>query len=254
VVLTRGQTLEAVNAEHNFQMSGMVDDASAVGIGQYLGAKAVITGTFDRFANFSQFRIRVIDVGSSALLARYSARIRNNDPVLADVTQPLQKAKAPAIREDALAALNRGKDYFAEGKYDQAIQEFDKVLAANKELGEAYFFRGVAYYYKKDYDRAIADYNEALRIDPNYAFALNNRGYAYRQKGDYDRAIADLNEALRINPNFASALHNRGFVYNEKGDHDRAIADFAATSRLDPSNQTYRDNLQGAQDTKAGER
>jgi hypothetical protein len=55
------------------------------GIGYYLGAKVVVTGTFDRFGNFSQLTIRAIKVETAKQLTLYRVRINNND-VLADVT------------------------------------------------------------------------------------------------------------------------------------------------------------------------
>lgn len=83
IVLERNAALEAVNTEHQFQMSGMVSDESAVGIGHFLGANVVLTGSFNRFENYSQFRVRVINVSNSQILTVYTAQIRNDDPILA---------------------------------------------------------------------------------------------------------------------------------------------------------------------------
>lgn len=336
LVLARGQGLEYLNEEHTYQMSGMVDDESAVGIGHYLGAKVVITGTFDQFGNFSQLRIRAIDVLTGALLATYSARIRNDDPILAGVTQPLQKQEAVVITEDALTYLNRGRDYFAERKYDKAREELDKALMVNLELIEAYFYRGFAYGWKQNYDRAISDYTEVLKRNPDHipsiynrglmytakqeydkaiadfvmvlnsnpsdVLTLNNRGLAYTERGvefaqkkdatraksdyelaiadftkaldlnpqnifafynrgnvyyykqDYDQAIADYTAALAINPKIAEVLNNRGMAYMAKNNYDRAIADFTEARNGDPLNERYRDNLQLAQNAKAGKK
>jgi tetratricopeptide (TPR) repeat protein len=234
IPLARGAALRNVDAEQQFQMSGMVSDASAVGIGHYLGAKVVITGTFDRYADFSQLRIRAIDVQTSALLYSYTARIHNGDRVLANITAPLGTIQAPRITENALDHLNRGKDLFAENKFDVAIAEFDKAITINRNLVEAYFYKGNAYSEKGDYDRAIVDYTQAIRLDPNKASAYYNRGVAYFYKGDYDRAIADYNQAIRLDPNYAWAYINRGNAYNRKSDYDRAIADYNQAIRLDP--------------------
>jgi tetratricopeptide (TPR) repeat protein len=235
VPLARGAALQYIDTEHQFQMSGLVSDASAVGIGHFLGAKIVITGTFDRYADFSQLRLRAILVETSVLLYSYTARVNNRDRVLGNITAPFGNTPAPRVTENALDHLNRGKDLFAESKFDGAIAEFDKALAINKDLAEAYYFRGYAYDNKGDYDRAIADYTEAIRIDPNYYNAYNNRGTAYNRKGDYDRAIADLTSAIRIDPNGAAAYFNRGDAYYNKGDYDRAIADYTSAIRIDPN-------------------
>ena len=235
VLLARETALNYVDGEHEFQMSSFVSDEDAVGIGHYLGAKVVITGTFDRYAEFSQLRIRAVDVRTSALLASYTARISNDDPVLANITAPFGASPLPQVAENALDYLNRGKDLYTEGKYDKAIQEFDRALAIDSGLFEGYFYRGVAYRNKGDNDRAIADHTAAIRINPNYADAYNNRGVAYRKKGDNDQAIADYNVAIRINPNLADAYSNRGDAYYNKGDYDRAVVDYTEAVRINPN-------------------
>jgi tetratricopeptide (TPR) repeat protein len=250
VVLARGKEMAGIDSEHNLQMSGMVSDASAIGIGHYLGAKVVVTGTFDRYSNFSQLRIRAVEVKTSALLATYSARIRNNDPILSAVTKPLENTNAPVVTENALAYLNRGKDYYAAGKYDEAIRELNQALSANKDLKDGYFYRGLAYYDKRDYDRAIADYDAAIKLDSNYANAYINRGIAYRNKGDYDRAIADYDTAIKLDSNYALAYYNRGLAYDAKRDYDRASADWEAVLRLDPNHANAKLNIEKARQAR----
>jgi tetratricopeptide (TPR) repeat protein len=236
VPLAREAALRVVDTEQKYQMSGLVSDASAVGIGHSLGAKVVITGTFDRYADFSQLRLRAIDVRSSAQVAAYTARIRNRDTVLTNITAPYGTAPLPQVSENVLTYLNRGKDFYAESRYDSAIYEFDRALYSDNNLFEAYLFRGYAYIEKGFYDQAIADYTQAIRIDPNYANAYYNRGNAYNGKRDFDRAIADYTQAIRINPNYAYAYTNRGNVYQDgKNDYERAIADYTQAIRIDPN-------------------
>jgi len=241
-VLERGAALKAVNAEQQFQMSGMVSDESAVGIGHYLGAKVVLTGSFSRFESFSQLRLRAIDVRTKQILTLYTARIQPNDLVLAGVMKPLDNVKQQAITENALTHLNQGEDSLREGRLDRAIRELDMALAINSEIANGYFFRAVAYYYKGDIDRTLTDLNQAIKLNPIHAEAYSNRGVVHFFKKDLDRAIADYNEAIRLNPNFVEAYSNRGVVYRNKGDWDRAIADYNEAIRLDPNNATAYNN------------
>jgi tetratricopeptide (TPR) repeat protein len=175
VVLARNAGLRFADAEQQFQMSGLVLDAAVVGIGHYLGAKVVVSGTFERFDDFSQIRLRAVNVETSAVVALYSARIRNSDPILANLTAPLRNIQAMPITEQALAHLNNGKDLLAESKYDEAIVEFGRTLEINSGLADAYNYRGIAYSDKGDYDEAMADYAQVTRIDPGYN--INLSGY-----------------------------------------------------------------------------
>ena len=234
VTLAREAALQAVEAEQSFQMSGLVSDESIVGIGHYLGANTIVSGEIKRYESFTQLRLRAVDVETSRAII-YSVRTPNNDPILANINAPIGTIQAPRITENALAHLNRGKDLFAESKFDEAIAEFDKAIAINRNLAETYNYRGLAYVYKGDYDQAIADYTEAVRLNPNNGVAYLNRGAMYSEKGEYDRAIADYTSAIRIDPNYAMAYINRGNTYAEKSDYDRAIADYTSAIRLNPN-------------------
>ena len=64
--------LDAIRAETQFQMSGEVDDNSAVDIGKMLGASIVITGNITRSGAIRRLSVRALDV----LTARIEAMAR----------------------------------------------------------------------------------------------------------------------------------------------------------------------------------
>jgi tetratricopeptide (TPR) repeat protein len=174
IVLARGQALEVMDAEYQFQMSGMVSDESAMGFGQDLGASVVITGDFIRFTTFSHLYIQAIDMRTAQMLGVYSAKITNGDPVLADVTAPLDSTKAADVSDEVLEHLNKGRSLLAAGIPDSAIEEFNRAIAKDHNFASAYFYRGGAYHNKGDRTRARTDWNKALELDPNNATARNN--------------------------------------------------------------------------------
>jgi len=61
--------LEAIRNEQNFQMSGEVSDASAVTIGNMLGASIVITGSISGSGTTRRLTMRALDVATSQILA-----------------------------------------------------------------------------------------------------------------------------------------------------------------------------------------
>jgi curli biogenesis system outer membrane secretion channel CsgG len=62
------RTLDAIRAEQNFQMSGDVSDASAVSIGQMLGANIVITGSITGAGTNQRLSIRALDVNTAQIV------------------------------------------------------------------------------------------------------------------------------------------------------------------------------------------
>ena len=55
------------------------------------------------------------------------------------------------------------------------------------------------------YDEAIEEYNKAIELNPNYAIAYARRGQAYFKLEKFDLAIPDLAKALELDPNLAKS-------------------------------------------------
>jgi hypothetical protein len=68
------KSLDAIRQERDFQMSGEVDDESAVGIGKLLGANVVITGSISGAGSTRRLRIKALDAETAQILAMASER------------------------------------------------------------------------------------------------------------------------------------------------------------------------------------
>jgi hypothetical protein len=62
------KTLDTIRTEQNFQMSGEVSDASAVSIGQILGASIVITGTITGTDSSQRLSLKALDVKTAQII------------------------------------------------------------------------------------------------------------------------------------------------------------------------------------------
>jgi hypothetical protein len=68
------KSLDAIRSEQNFQLSGDVDDNSAVDIGKMLGAGVVITGSASGTDSMRRLRLKALDVRTSEILTMASER------------------------------------------------------------------------------------------------------------------------------------------------------------------------------------
>jgi len=69
--------------------------------------------------------------------------------------------------DEALTELRAGDHDFAEEKYKEAIEHFDKVIDLEPENGVVYSKRGVCYYELDRPKRAIKDFKKAKSLDPD---------------------------------------------------------------------------------------
>ena len=130
------------------------------------------------------------------------------------------------------AALERGKECWANKDYDSAVREFTEVIRLDPDCADAYFRRGWAHNCNDDNDNAIKDCTVAIRLDPGNAGAYAVRAGSYLGKEDYDNVITDCTEAIRLSPNYGAAYYLRAEAYREKGDYDNSIKDCSERIRL----------------------
>ena len=67
--------LDRIRREQNFQMSGEVDDETAVSIGRFSGANIIVTGRVDGEGNLRRLRLRALDTTSGQVVGTASERL-----------------------------------------------------------------------------------------------------------------------------------------------------------------------------------
>ncbi|MHA1271497.1 MAG: tetratricopeptide repeat protein [Candidatus Helarchaeota archaeon] len=77
---------------------------------------------------------------------------------------------------------------------------------------DAWNNKGVALDDQGKYEEAIECYERALEIDPNDKDAWNNKGVALRKQGKYEEAIECYERALEIDPNDKDVIKNKEYL------------------------------------------
>ena len=98
------------------------------------------------------------------------------------------------------------------------------------EDAQSLFAEGVALFGKGEYRRAIAAFDKALAIDPTLVEAWNNRGLAQIQAGDYPGALQSINHALALDPGHVNAKKAKMMVMSLISDAGGASASGAGAS------------------------
>lgn len=73
-IIDRSQ-LDRIRREQNFQMSGEVDDDTAVSIGKIIGANIIVTGRVDGDGNLRRLRLRALDTQTAQVVGVASERL-----------------------------------------------------------------------------------------------------------------------------------------------------------------------------------
>jgi predicted O-linked N-acetylglucosamine transferase (SPINDLY family) len=85
-------------------------------------------------------------------------------------------------------------------QYDNALAAYDRALALNADIAEAWFGRGDLFLHLREYEKALAAFDRALSIKPEIEFAKGARLHAKLSLSDWTNLEADtanLVEAVR---------------------------------------------------------
>ena len=127
--------------------------------------------------------------------------------------------------------------YARQGQYEQAAEQYTKVLELDPQNTSAYFERGLAYISMGDYGSAANDYTHYIEIDPDSASAYNNRCWSLYKLEKYAEALPDCEQAVQMSRDDINILDSRARVYAGLGRTQEAIADFERIAELSPDSE-----------------
>ena len=68
------------------------------------------------------------------------------------------------------------------------IARYTKAISSNPDDADAYYKRGKVYYQQQQYEQAIADYQHAISLRPLFANAYGNLGWLLIEQGQFAKA------------------------------------------------------------------
>jgi len=185
--------------------------------------------------------------------------IRDNKPV--DIRLK-RIPESPFIKGDAL---------YEQKSYAEALQEYQRVLAENQSLYQAYEKIGLCYYRLNDLEKAIEAFKLVLEKEPQSQATLINLSAIYFEKGNLeegmryfkqldeksltdpglfynigillfksnqiDMAIEYLSRSINLNPGYVDGYYQLALAYLNKGDMEEAKKNFQKVIELAPDSE-----------------
>jgi tetratricopeptide (TPR) repeat protein len=104
----------------------------------------------------------------------------------------------------SIAYYARGEAYYFINHAELAVPDFDQVMKLPRETENmipwALVYRGAIFRIAGQYPRAIQDFNRAIELDSDLGMAFYQRGLAERSLGRTADGDRDIREAKRIDP------------------------------------------------------
>lgn len=134
---------------------------------------------------------------------------------------------------DKDAFFMRGRRSLAEGKFAQAIENFNVLAQLDTSDHWTFFFRGIAKYNLGDLRGARQDFDRSVRINPVFTSGYHYRGITESRFGDYEAALSDLQKAIDLRPD-VGIYFSRGVTYFLAQQFENAVQDFDRYIRKEP--------------------
>jgi len=154
------------------------------------------------------------------------------------------------VKERAL--LKKGNALYTAQKYEEAIQEYAKLLELNPKSWDGNYLTAVSYlalYHPgsehpkdKEYaEKGVAAFERTLALTPPSPEAREKTERYYLSfldsTGDKDKAIAYLETQLAGRPSDLALINQIATLYQKKGDFTKALEYFEKRANMDPENK-----------------
>jgi len=201
----------------------------------YIGLSFIVASVYDiLMSRYPSYRIAtniamVLIIGLFSILTYQRTRVwKDSETLWTDVI-----AKYPGIE---VGYKNRGSYYGEQGKFDEALKDYESLLSMNTKDPEVFNNLANIYAAQNKITESLNASAKALSFKPDFYNAYVNRGITYNSIQQFDKAIADFTAAISINPEMVQPYALRGFSYYSIGSFKNAVNDFTRAINIDPNN------------------
>lgn len=155
----------------------------------------------------------------------------------ADVTAAIQQARSEP--KNFAAQMKAGSLYYQIGRYDQALEFYERARELKPDDFEALRELGNVTFDLKRWAEAEKWYQQALRLRPDDPNVRTDLGLTYylREPRQLEQAVAAYRAALRADPRHEQALQNLTQALIDQSDRAGARETLRQLEQVNPSNQ-----------------
>ena len=144
-------------------------------------------------------------------------------------------ASLPPWLVDGEALFRDATLHAAEGRLEEAVACFDRLIRLKPDHADALNDRGNALDTLRRRNEALASYEQALRVQPEHLHARNGRANMLQAFGRLDEALAGYDSALALDGNYVHAWNGRGNTLMALNRHREALQAYLRAQSIQPA-------------------
>lgn len=137
-----------------------------------------------------------------------------------------------ASQENAL--VDKAKQFEEKGDLKQVEEVYAQLIKKFPQKGDNYFRLGQLYAHTKRTKEAIEQYEKGVAASPNATYIWLSLGYAYLEDKDLDKSEEAFEEVLKQDPKNGEALAGLGHVAKAQGNDAVAEKYYKKALKVDP--------------------
>lgn len=163
-------------------------------------------------------------------------------------SQCLQSAYALTLEDKHLEVSRPLEDIFKQATINEPLHKKGPPSAADKDEAERLKTEGNNLMRTEKYDEALLMYSKAIELDGSNPVFYCNRAAAHSKMNNHHLAIEDCQRAIDMDPHYSKAYGRMGLANSSLEKHKEAVENFKKALELEPDNDSYKSNLQIAED------
>lgn len=210
------QYLSQIIEEIKLQMSGIVDDNTAVEVGNLIGANYFIFGSASVMEDNLIIATRIVNIETAQAVSinRVTGKLNElfqlQDKLIVNILNDLALSDKIALDESPLytSKVSSMSDFKKIEKIAKGIPIFSLDPARNRK--------------QADYNRGIDLCDNVLSESPNSYLAMYYKGLFYMQLEDWEAASESIENAKQVNASNAQLLLLKAMFYFLQNDNEKA--------------------------------
>ncbi|MFZ2188272.1 MAG: tetratricopeptide repeat protein [Candidatus Moraniibacteriota bacterium] len=140
--------------------------------------------------------------------------------------------------------LQSGLNNLEQGNFDEASENFQKAVKADRGDTRALDSLALSQYNQKQYAEALENIDKSLAINSENYLAYNNKANIYRDQKDFAKAEENYRKAIELNSKYDAAYSNLAIMLLDEGKRDEAKKVVADGLSAIPDNENLK-NIRG---------
>jgi len=142
------------------------------------------------------------------------------------------------IEEEYVTIFKAANDAVRKGKFDEALEKYQQVIALKPTLDRAYFNMSIAYIAKKDKDAAKSALRNAVKLNPSYTKARKQLAEILLDDGEDEEALEHYHVLAKDMPEECDVRHAHAKLLCRQGDLEASFKEYLEALKLNKEDHT----------------